>query len=74
MTRPPNLGVLQILLVSQFYPGPANPDFGAFVKQVADELEREGHEIRRAVIDRRGGSKAAYAALAARAVAEARAS
>jgi len=54
------------------YPGSADPDFGAFVKQVADELERQGHELSRAVIDRRGGSRAKYARLAADAVRAAR--
>jgi glycosyltransferase involved in cell wall biosynthesis len=54
------------------YPGPADPDFGAFVKQVADELEQQGHELARAVIDHRGGFRAKYARLAADAVREAR--
>jgi glycosyltransferase involved in cell wall biosynthesis len=63
---------MRILLVSPMYPGPADPDFGAFVKQVADELERQGHELRRAVIDRRGDSRAKYARLTADAVREAR--
>lgn len=48
---------MRILLVSQFYPGPQDPDLGAFVAQGARELERRGHEIRPAVIDRRGGSR-----------------
>jgi glycosyltransferase involved in cell wall biosynthesis len=63
---------MRILLVSQMYPGPAAPDLGAFVKQVADELESEGHELERVVLDRRGGTPAKYAALAVRAVAAAR--
>jgi glycosyltransferase involved in cell wall biosynthesis len=63
---------MRILLVSQMYPGPAAPDLGVFVKQVADELERDGHELERVVIDRRGGSPAKYAALTARALAAAR--
>jgi glycosyltransferase involved in cell wall biosynthesis len=54
------------------YPGPADPDFGAFVKQVADELERQGHALARAVIDRRGGSRARYARLTGDAVRAAR--
>jgi glycosyltransferase involved in cell wall biosynthesis len=63
---------MRILLVSPMYPGPADPDFGAFVKQVADELEKQGHELERAVIDRRGGSPAKYARLTADAVRAAR--
>ena len=54
------------------YPGPSAPDLGVFVKQLADELEREGHDIERVVIDHRGGSPAKYGSLAARAVAAAR--
>jgi len=54
------------------YPGPAAPDLGVFVAQIADELERQGHEVARAVLDRRGGSKLRYAELARRALAEAR--
>ena len=63
---------MRILLVSQMYPGPAAPDLGVFVAQVSDELERQGHEIARAVLGRRGGSKLRYVDLARRAVAEAR--
>jgi len=54
------------------YPGPAAPDLGVFVKQVADELERGGNEVARIVIDHRGGTPAKYGRLAARALAEAR--
>ena len=63
---------MRILLVSPMYPGPADPDFGAFVKQVAGELERQGHELARAVIDGRGGSRMRYAWLTADAVTAAR--
>jgi glycosyltransferase involved in cell wall biosynthesis len=63
---------MRILLVSPMYPGPTDPDFGAFVKQVADELERQGHELERAVVDRRSGSRARHARLAADAVRAAR--
>jgi glycosyltransferase involved in cell wall biosynthesis len=63
---------MRILLVSPMYPSAAAPDFGAFVKQIADELENQGHELSRAVIDHRGGSRAKYAGLTAAAVREAR--
>jgi glycosyltransferase involved in cell wall biosynthesis len=63
---------MKILLVSQMYPGPQAPDLGVFVKQVVDELEREGHVVERAVIDRRGGSRTKYARLVVDAIAAAR--
>jgi glycosyltransferase involved in cell wall biosynthesis len=63
---------MKILLVSQMYPGPEAPDLGVFVKQVAEALEEQGHELERVAIDRRGGSPAKYARLAAAAIAAAR--
>ena len=54
---------MRILLVSSLYPGPEAPDFGTFVKRLADELEGLGHEVDRAVVDRRGGSPAKQARL-----------
>jgi glycosyltransferase involved in cell wall biosynthesis len=63
---------MRILLVSQMYPGPQAPDLGVFVRQVADELEREGNDLERVVIDRRGGSPVKYGSLAARAALAAR--
>ena len=46
------------------YPGPDDPDFGIFVQGLERALTDRGHEIERAVIDRRGGGKRRYAALA----------
>ncbi len=63
---------MRILLVSQMYPGPSSPDFGVFVADLARELERRGHELAYAVVDRRGGSRTKYPRLAADAVREAR--
>ena len=63
---------MRILLVSQMYPGPTAPDLGAFVKQIADELEHQGHELERVGIDHRGRSRGKYAALTAHAVRAAR--
>jgi glycosyltransferase involved in cell wall biosynthesis len=63
---------VRILLVSSMYPGPDDPDFGTFVKATADELERQGHEVARAVVHRRRGSLAKQARLAAAAVGTAR--
>jgi glycosyltransferase involved in cell wall biosynthesis len=48
---------LKILLVSQMYPGPADPDLGVFVAQLADAVRDRGHEVELAVLDRRGGGK-----------------
>jgi glycosyltransferase involved in cell wall biosynthesis len=63
---------LKILLVSQMYPGPDDPDLGVFVKQLADQLRARGHEIDRAVIDRREGGRARYLRLGRDALAAAR--
>jgi glycosyltransferase involved in cell wall biosynthesis len=48
---------LRILLVSQMYPGPADPDLGVFVRQMELALRERGHEIELAVLDRRAGGK-----------------
>src|ERR671932_562528 len=58
---------MRILLVSQMYPGPEDPDLGTFVAQVERALAARGHEIRRAVLDRRAGGKRRYLDLARRA-------
>jgi glycosyltransferase involved in cell wall biosynthesis len=46
------------------YPGSDDPDFGVFVQGLEAALGDRGHEIERAVVDRRRGGKARYAALA----------
>jgi glycosyltransferase involved in cell wall biosynthesis len=51
---------MRILLVSQMYPGPADPDLGVFVRGLEEQLVARGHEVERAVLDRRGGSKVKY--------------
>jgi glycosyltransferase involved in cell wall biosynthesis len=48
---------LRILLVSQMYPGPSDPDLGSFVAQLEHALRDRGHEIELAVLDRRGGGR-----------------
>jgi glycosyltransferase involved in cell wall biosynthesis len=63
---------MRILLVSQMYPGPAAPDYGVFVRDLADALERRGNTIERAVLTSRAGGKAKYARLSARAATAAR--
>jgi glycosyltransferase involved in cell wall biosynthesis len=57
---------VRILLVSQMYPGADDPDLGVFVAQLEAALRDRGHEIERAVLDRRAGGKRRYATLAAR--------
>ena len=59
---------MRILLVSSMYPGPAAPDFGAFVAQLERELERQGHELARAVVDHRGGPRTKHLRVGAEAV------
>jgi glycosyltransferase involved in cell wall biosynthesis len=63
---------VRILLVSQMYPGPRDPDLGVFVAQVEAALAARGHTIDRAVLDRRGGGKLRYLELARRVRAAAR--
>ena len=46
---------MRILLVSQMYPGADDPALGSFVATLERELEARGHELARAVVDRRGG-------------------
>jgi glycosyltransferase involved in cell wall biosynthesis len=48
---------VRILLVSQFYPGPDDPDLGVFVAQLERALRARGHVIELAVLDRRAGGK-----------------
>lgn len=55
---------MRILLVSQMYPGPADPDLGTFVAQVERALRARGHAIELAVVARRSGGKARYSRLA----------
>jgi glycosyltransferase involved in cell wall biosynthesis len=55
---------MRILLVSQMYPGPDDPDLGAFVAQLEGALEARGHELERAVLDTRAGGKRRYLTLA----------
>jgi len=58
---------VRILLVSQMYPGPDDPDLGVFVAQLERALRERGHELDLAVLDRRAGGKRRYVDLARRA-------
>ena len=55
---------MRILLVSQMYPGPLDPDLGVFVRGLEEQLVVRGHEVERVVLDRRGGGKQKYLRLA----------
>jgi glycosyltransferase involved in cell wall biosynthesis len=55
---------VRILLVSQFYPGPDDPDLGVFVRDLEEQLVLRGHMVERAVLDRRSGGKRRYLDLA----------
>src|SRR5438874_12729902 len=63
---------VQILLVSQMYPGDSEPDYGVFVRGLEQALAARGHTVQRAVLTSRRGGKAKYARLAARTLAAAR--
>jgi glycosyltransferase involved in cell wall biosynthesis len=63
---------VKILLVSQMYPGPTDPDLGVFVRRLEEELTGRGHELERAVLDRRAGGKRRYFELARTTIAAAR--
>jgi glycosyltransferase involved in cell wall biosynthesis len=58
---------VQILLVSQMYPGPADPDLGTFVRQLELALRERGHDLQLAVLDRRSGGRRRWLDLARRA-------
>jgi glycosyltransferase involved in cell wall biosynthesis len=63
---------VRILLVTQMWPGPRDPDLGAFLVPLTRELGALGHEVRRVAITSRGGSRAKYGRLTADAVRAAR--
>jgi glycosyltransferase involved in cell wall biosynthesis len=65
--KPSIFGPVRILLVSQLYPGPADSDLGTFVAQMERALAERGHDVERAVLDRRAGGKRRYVELARRA-------
>jgi glycosyltransferase involved in cell wall biosynthesis len=51
---------VRILVVSQMYPGPNDPDLGVFVAQLVEALRELGHELELAVVDHRSGGKRRY--------------
>lgn len=64
---------MRILLVSQMYPGPDDPDHGAFLVPLVDALRRRGHDLELAVLTSRSGGLRKYATLGRRARAAAKA-
>ncbi|TMK32633.1 MAG: glycosyltransferase family 4 protein [Actinobacteria bacterium] len=64
---------MRILLVSQMYPGAGDPDLGVFVRDLEQALADRGHEIERAVLDRRAGGKRRYLQLGRETLGRARA-
>lgn len=63
---------MRILLVSQMYPGPDDPDLGVFVAGLERELAARGHELERAVVTSRAGGRRRHLALASDAARAAR--
>ena len=63
---------LRILLVSQMYPGPSDPDLGVFVRNLEEQLAARGHDVEHAVLNRRGRPKTKYLELARATLATAR--
>ena len=55
---------MRILVVSQMYPGPDDPDLGVFVARLEEELRERGNEVERAVVDRRAGGPVRHLRLA----------
>ncbi|MFL6038837.1 MAG: glycosyltransferase [Gaiellaceae bacterium] len=56
---------MRILLVSQMYPGPSDPDLGVFVRGMEEALAARGHVVERAVLTHRAGGKQKYLTLSA---------
>lgn len=63
---------VRVLLVSQMWPGPTDPDLGAYLVPVVREFERRGDEVEVVAVTHRGGSRAKHARLMRDAVAAAR--
>jgi len=67
---------LRIMCLSNMYPGPGAPDYGAFIERMCDCMERRGAQVDRVVINsRRSGvlrTPAKYTRLAMAAIGDAR--
>jgi glycosyltransferase involved in cell wall biosynthesis len=51
---------VRILFVSQMWPGPDDPDYGAFLVPLVEALRSRGHELDLAVLTSRGGGRGKY--------------
>ncbi|MCW2925695.1 MAG: glycosyltransferase family 4 protein, partial [Thermoleophilia bacterium] len=60
---------LDILVVSQMYPGPRDPDLGVFVRGQEEALRSRGHRVRVVAVTRRGGGLAKHLGFAVRVLA-----
>ena len=60
---------MRILLVTQMWPTPVDPDLGSFLVPLVRELRAAGHEVEVCAVARRGGPPTKYVRLAAAAVA-----
>lgn len=60
--------VLDILIVSQMYPGPGHPDLGVFVADIQAALEDRGHTTRVVAVTRRGGGPFKHLSLGIRTI------
>jgi glycosyltransferase involved in cell wall biosynthesis len=63
---------MRILLVTQMWPSPENPELGSFLVPLTREIEELGHEVEVVSISQRGGGPKKYAGLVANAIATAR--
>ncbi|MGB1376317.1 MAG: hypothetical protein ACPG7S_00630, partial [Miltoncostaeaceae bacterium] len=63
---------LRVMCLSNMYPGPDAPDYGAFIARMCGELERQGADVERVVIRTRSSgplrTPAKYAGLTLRAI------
>ena len=54
---------MRILVVTQMWPSPEQPDLGSFLVPLTREIEALGHEVEVVSISQRGGSRAKYVRL-----------
>jgi glycosyltransferase involved in cell wall biosynthesis len=54
---------VRILVVTQMWPSPEQPDLGSFLVPLTREIEALGHEVEVSSISQRGGSRAKYVRL-----------
>ncbi len=63
---------MRILVVTQMWPSPEQPDLGSFLVPLTREIEALGHEVEVSSISQRGGSRSKYVRLAKQSRAAAR--